>query len=335
MKRILFFISFLIINSSIAQISDFKDIDFNAADNVAKMYSGSDLNNLPLLAHNLTIDLPSEVEKFRAIYTWVCNNIEGDPKQDNEVINKREAYKNDSIAFLKWNNEFKKVAFKKLFNNKKTMCTGYAYLIKELCFLVDIESKIIDGYGRTTTTNADNLDLTNHSWNVVKLNNKWYLADATWSSGYFDDYNVFINDYNDGYFLTDPILFAKSHYPIEKKWLLNEQLENTKYTSSPMVYGETYRRDITPLRPNEMHLSSKRNAEIEFSFKSSQNIDLDKVSLMQYMGTKEKQFKIYDLKNEDGVITFKYKFKYKKHYDVHLKVEGDIVATYTVNVTES
>ena len=204
MKSIFFFISFFIINSSIAQISDFKDIDFNAADNVAKLHSGADLNNLPLLAHNLTIDLPSDVEKFRAIYTWVCNNIDGDPKQDNEVIEKREEFKNDSVALLKWNNSFKKIAFNKLFKQKKTMCTGYAYLIKELSFLADIECEIVDGYGRTTSTNADQLELTNHSWNAVKLNDKWYLVDATWSSGYFDDYNVFINEYNDGYFLTDP-----------------------------------------------------------------------------------------------------------------------------------
>jgi hypothetical protein len=82
-----------------------------------------------------------------------------------------------------------------------------------------------------------------------------------------------------------------------------------------------------------MHLTSTQNAEIEFSFKPYKNLDLNKVSLMQYKGFKEKTFKIYDLKNEDGLIKFKYKFKYKKLYDVHLKIDDDIVATYTVNVT--
>lgn len=335
MKSIFFFISFFIVNSSIAQISDFKDINFNAADNVAKLHSGADLNNLPLLAHNLTIDLPSDVEKFRAIYTWVCNNIDGDPKQDNEVIEKREEFKNDSVALLKWNNSFKKIAFNKLFKQKKTMCTGYAYLIKELSFLADIECEIVDGYGRTTSTNADQLELTNHSWNAVKLNDKWYLVDATWSSGYFDDYNVFINEYNDGYFLTDPILFSKSHYPIDLKWLLDASLENKPFISSPMVYGETYKHKILPVSPSEMHLTSTRYAEIEFSFKPYKDIDIDKVSMMQYKGVKEQPFKIYDLKNEDGLIKFKYKFKYKKLYDVHLKIEDDIVATYTVDVSDS
>jgi transglutaminase/protease-like cytokinesis protein 3 len=334
MKKLILFIALTIINSSIAQISDFSNIDFDAADNIAKLYKGSDLNNLPLLAHNLTVDLPTDVEKFRAIYTWVCNNIDGDPKQDNEVIAKRKEFKNDNVAYLKWQNEFKKIAFKKLFKQQKTMCTGYAYLIKELSFLADIECEIIDGYGRTTASNVDDLDLTNHSWNAVKLNDKWYLADATWSSGYFDDYNVFINDYNDGYFLTDPILFAQSHYPINKKWLLNNTLINSEFVASPIVYGETYKHKIIPISPQKLNLTAKRFSEVEFSFKALKDIDLGKISMVQIMGVKEKPFKIYDIKEDNGLVSFKYKFKYKKHYDVHIKIDDDYVATYTIKVSD-
>src|SRR5690606_12898203 len=125
--------------------------------------------------------------------------------------------------------------------NKKTMCTGYAYLIKEMCFLANIESKIIDGYGRTTASNVDSLETINHSWNAVKLNNKWYLCDATWSSGYTLNNYLFIKDYNDGYFLTDPILFATNHYPIDKKWFLNITLEQSEFESPPLVYGELFK----------------------------------------------------------------------------------------------
>jgi len=334
MKTLFLCISIFIINSSKAQVSDFKDIDFTVADNIAKLNEGSSLDNMALLAYNLTYKLETDAEKFRAIYTWVCNNIKGDPKQDNEVIEKREEFANDSLAYLKWHNEFKKMAFEKLFKQKKTMCTGYAYLIKELCFLADIECKIIDGYGRTTTSNIDKLEFTNHSWNAVKLNNKWYLADATWSSGYFDDYNIFVTDYNDGYFLTNPILFAQSHYPLEKKWLLNDTLINTTFVASPIVYGDTYKHKVIPISPKKMHLSSTRNAEIAFSFKPLKPVALDEISLIQFLGIHEKTFKIYDLKDDNGVITFKYKFKYKKNYDVHLKIDNDIVATYTVNVTK-
>jgi len=174
--------------------------------------------------------------------------------------------------------------------------------------------------------------LVNHSWNVVKLNNKWYLCDATWSSGYIDEYNVFIPEYNKGYFLTDPVLFAKSHYPVEEKWLLNDSLKNKSFAASAIVYGETYKHKIVPLLPNRMSSKAKLNSEVHFSFKLLKELPLNKVSLIQYLGVNEKEFEIYDLKKENGLIHFKCKFKYKKTYDVHLKIDDDIVATYVLKV---
>ena len=78
MKNILFYIAIFFLNSAIAQVSDFKDIDFTIADNTAMLHEGKSLENLPVLAHHLTSHLKTDVEKFRAIYTWVCKNIQGD-----------------------------------------------------------------------------------------------------------------------------------------------------------------------------------------------------------------------------------------------------------------
>ena len=113
-----------------SQVSDFKNIDFTKADNIAKLNQGEDLYNLPILSYKVTSNLSSEAEKFRAIYTWVCNNIKGDYKQHNKVTRNRKKFRSDSLNFLKWNKKYKKKAFKKLLKYKKTMCTGYAYLIK-------------------------------------------------------------------------------------------------------------------------------------------------------------------------------------------------------------
>ncbi|MEJ6791273.1 MAG: hypothetical protein QNK89_00645 [Lacinutrix sp.] len=95
-------------NSAIAQISDFETIDFTIADNVVMLNKGASLSNLPVLAYKLTNKLPTKIEKFRAIYTWVCNNIEGDHYQHEKVNKKRNKFKNDSIGILKWNNKYKK-----------------------------------------------------------------------------------------------------------------------------------------------------------------------------------------------------------------------------------
>ena len=70
---------FLLLHFTVkAQKSHFKHIDFKTADSIAKSYKGSSLKNLPILAYNLTQNLDTQVEQFRAIYTWVCFNIESD-----------------------------------------------------------------------------------------------------------------------------------------------------------------------------------------------------------------------------------------------------------------
>lgn len=326
---ILFFKNFLH-----AQVSDFNNISFTRADNLAKLNEGSNLDNLPLLTYKLTHKLPTQVEKFRAIYTWVCTNIKGDNIQHSKIERKRKKLVNDSISLLRWNKQYKKIAFKKLLKYKKTMCTGYAYLIKELCYLANIECEIVDGYGRAINSNVDKLELANHSWNSIKINNKWYLCDATWSSGYMDEMNTFIRDYNDGYFLANPVLFGKNHYPLEQKWLLNNTLTALKFVSGPLVYGEVFKHQITPLTPSMMNILVKKNEEISFSFKSAKKITSKEISLVYYIGAKEKVIDIYNIKNKNELTCFNYAFKQKGIYDIHLKIKNDIVATYTIKVTK-
>ncbi|HBK71370.1 MAG TPA: hypothetical protein DDZ39_06920 [Flavobacteriaceae bacterium] len=331
MKNIFLFLV-LTFNICNAQLSDFKTIDFVKADSIAKINEGASLANLPILAQSLTQKLPTQVEKFRAIYTWVCSNITGDINQHNKISRKRKKFQSDSLSYLKWNNKHKKIAFKKLLKHKKTMCTGYAYLIKELCFLANIECEIIDGYGRTVYSNIESLELINHSWNAVKLNNKWYLCDATWSSGYVIENALFVKDYNEGYFLAEPLLFVKNHYPVNKKWLLNETLINTEFIASPLVYGEAFKHEIIPISPEIMNVAINKNSEINFSFKSLKKSLISKTSLVKISNGNEKLLTIYHLKNKNGLIEFKHKFKHKGFFDVHLKIDKDIVATYTINV---
>lgn len=318
-----------------AQVSDFKSIDFTRADNMAKLQEGANLNNLPVLAHKLTHKLPTQVEKFRAIYYWVCHNITGDRLQFNKVESKRKDFEDDQIGYLQWNEKYKIIAFKKLLKQKKTMCAGYAYLIKELSNLANIKSIIINGYARSTDANVSKLGTPNHSWNVVELNGKWYLCDATWSSGYLDEKNSFVQEYNNGYFLTDPILFGKSHLPSEKEWLLTDKLNPESFIVAPLVYSETFEQGIVPISPNKMNVRSSKNQEINFDFKSLEISDFKTVELVRFTAREEKSLKISNLKKSPKGASFTYKFKNKGVYDTHLKVNGDIVASYTVEVSKN
>lgn len=317
-----------------AQVSDFKSIDFSRADYVASIHKGAPIHNLPLLAHQLTHSLPTQVEKFRAIYKWVCHNIRGDYAQHHKVSYKRKKLKNDSLALAQWNQVYKRTAFKKLLKYKKTMCTGYAYLIKELCLLVNIEAVIVDGYGRSVEANIKTLDSPNHSWNAIKLNNKWYLCDATWSSGYMVAGNIFVADYNDGYFLADPLLFGKNHFPLIQKWLLDQQITIPSFTNAPLVYGKTFEHKILPLQPKNLENKIHKYDEITFSFKSTSVIAHKNVALVYYSANKERILPIENIQHQNGIVSFNYKFKHKGTYDTHLKINNDIVASYTFKVSK-
>lgn len=314
-----------------AQVSDFDSVNFTRADNIAKLNEGQKLENLPILAYNLTNKLNTDVEKFRAIFYWVCNNIAADDSQNSKVINARKKLQNDSLAFIQWNNNHKKKFFKRLINQRRTICTGYAYLIKELCFFANIECEIINGYGRTIDNNVESLNLINHSWNTVKLNDQWYLCDATWASGYLDEKGYFIKEYNDGYFLTEPNLFEKNHIPEDSKWALKTNSKETKKIF-PLVYGETFKLNIDPILPNEMINRFKVGEEITFSYKSSNSEYI--TSLVELIGSREIPFEIYNIQKKDDITSFMYKFNKKGNYDVHLKINDYIVVTYIIKIVD-
>ncbi len=210
-----------------AQQSDFASIDFSIADHAAKRHKGETLYNLPLLAHNLTYNLNTDAERFRAIYYWVTHNIKGDYSRMEENIHYRSKFSNNNKALENWHRSYKKKIFKNLIKNKKTVCTGYSYLVQQLSKQVNIEVQIINGYTPLTKRTIKNNDTPSHSWIAVKLNKKWYLCDPTWAAGYTDLSNyVFIYDYDDSFFLQDPIDFVKDHTPVNSKWSLLEDALN-------------------------------------------------------------------------------------------------------------
>ncbi|RMB64043.1 hypothetical protein EAX61_01290 [Dokdonia sinensis] len=211
MRVILFVMCCIFMPPLTAQQSDFKNIDFTQADQIAQRHQGAALYNIPLLAHNLTFQLDTEVEKFRAIYYWVTHNIENDANLVDKNEYRQKKYKATPERLAQWNKTFKREVFNKLRAEKKTLCTGYAFLIQTLAQQSGLDCNIINGYGLANKSRFKNLDAPNHSWNTVKLNGKWYVCDATWSSGYTDETGIFVYDYDDRYFLMEVEEFGKSH----------------------------------------------------------------------------------------------------------------------------
>lgn len=317
-----------------AQISDFENINFKNADKIADFYKGSDLENLPQLAYNLTHQLPTDVEKFRAIYTWVSTNIESDYNSYRKNYVKRNKFQKDSLKLNNWNKTFSVAVFKKLLKERKTVCTGYAYLVKKLANLANINCKIIDGYGRIENSIDKELQFPNHSWNAVQLNNKWYLCDATWSSGNFDlDNYTFEFNYNDGYFLANPELFAKNHFPIDNSWLLlNEKPILSDFLKAPLLYGNAFIHSVFPIEPSLMFLEIEKNKEAVFILKELKSIDTKSIYLQIVSGNNVKIIQPRAERIKGGLIQIKYPFTERGLYDVHFKLKDDVICTYVVKV---
>ena len=119
MKRIRYIILFIIAFQSNAQVTDFDHIDFQKADSIALACKNEELSNLPQLSYKLTAELDTDVERFRAIYMWVCTNITNDYGLYAKNMRNRDKLKDDSLKLQAWNDRITKDIFRKLLKNKK------------------------------------------------------------------------------------------------------------------------------------------------------------------------------------------------------------------------
>lgn len=318
-----------------AQQSDFKHIDFSKADKIAKTVTSKRLFELNKLTFKLTNNLETDVEKVRAIYVWICTNIANDFSLYTLNERKRRNFAKDSIKLKNWNSKFKKKLFKKLLKRKRTICTGYAYLLKEMCTIAGISSKMVNGFGRTSTVDFSGPLMPNHTWNVVKLNKKWYLCDPTWATGIsFPEEGKFEFIYNDGYFLTAPKLFFLNHFPLENKYTLleNKDTDFTNFTEVPLLYGDAYMLIDEHISPKKMHQEIKTNQTISFEYQLQKEIDTKKIKFVLLTGSTEKTVKP-KANLTSNILTLNYAFKRRGFYDLHLYYDQKIIATYTFEVT--
>ena len=79
--------------------------------------------------------------------------------------------------------------------SKKTVCAGYALIFKEIMDRLGIECDYVEG----CTTKVDSKkDVTNHAWNLIKINGRHYPIDLTWDAcryrqGETDSFGYFSN----------------------------------------------------------------------------------------------------------------------------------------------
>jgi len=174
------------------------------------------------LAKKLTASYSTELEKTRAIFKWITENISYRSKVSPARRDaKMKQFRPDEIEDSGPLKPLSERVAENVLRERVAVCDGYARLFKTLCDFSGKQSEIITGYARTGFNRAVDRFRSNHTWNAVRIDSSWYLLDATWASGYFTySSDEFVQHYNDYYFLTPPVNFIKDHFPEDIRWTL-------------------------------------------------------------------------------------------------------------------
>lgn len=219
-----------------------------------------------LLAQQLTLPFKTEREKVESIFRWITDNIS---YQSNSPIirsrqNKKPLEDDDTSMVLKPLNE--RVA-ENVLRRREAVCDGYARLFKTLCDFAGIESELVTGYAtgyRTTIFRS------NHTWNAVSIDNKWYLLDATWASGYINYRGDYVKHYDAKYFLTPPQQFIRDHYPEDMKWsLLSFPFFPGEFNQSPFRHQGMERNKIKSFSPQKGIIEANAGDTVKFELETT------------------------------------------------------------------
>lgn len=304
------------------------------ADSVAACYPGHTVTNLKALSDKLTLPLTTDVEKFRAIYTWVCANIENDYTLFKTNQHQTAKLKDDPAALDAWRRQFSQRVFQVLARHNRTICTGYAYLLRELAHHAGILCVVVHGYGRTTQANIRGAGQANHSWNAVQLDGCWYLCDATWSSGAIDPtQGTFVKNYSDNYFLADPALFVRNHYPLDTAYLnLREKPSLQAFLYAPLIYSTIYKYKTVPIAPSTFDVEAVKGEPVMFEFSKDVERGIERVTVRRGSSSEDVIVVPVDSTDVNDRYCFDYTFTTRGRQVFHVMIDDEYAWTYTVNV---
>ena len=332
MKYALAIIAVIIAGNLKAQKNDFPHANFARADSIAFAHANESLGDPKKLALNLTSHLSTEQEKFRAIFRWVTDNISYDYKLYQRIKRIERKYRYNKKELSKWNRRWNRTIDRQLVNKKSTICSGYSRLINTLTDHAGILSTAVYGFGRTTEYPIGRGSM-NHSWNVVKINSKWYLCDATWASGGVDrTTGKFIKSYSDHYFLTDPSLFIANHFPADTSWmLLSNKPTYKQFVNAPLKSTAFISNQVNQYFPPKGLIKTQASKPVEFGLTFNNHTGQRPYIWIPETKHKDEQI-IFMSRQPDGMYVAEHRFPRRGAYRALVVINNYVSLTYNVSV---
>lgn len=171
------------------------------------------------LAIQLTAGYATDLEKVRAIYSWICQNIAYNSNIYKPLYRRPPFIQAPMDTVSEWKPADEMVA-QKVLTRRMAVCDGYSRLFKVLCTYAGLQAEVVNGYVRTNLDRSTDRFRTNHTWNAVRIDSAWHLLDVTWAAGYLTYNDEFVQQQNDLYFMANPQDFVLDHFPEDLRWTL-------------------------------------------------------------------------------------------------------------------
>ena len=198
---------------------------FSKIDKTARNVPKSVEVSIEQLAKYLEEGTNNDLEKSRAIYVWLTDNI----AYDDKGFNSGNYSDTDAESVLK---------------NKTSVCEGYSNLFLELGKRMNLKIRKVSGYAKGYSYSVgDKFTKTDHAWNMIKINGKWGVFDATWGRGFGEKINGKLKsskEFDDYWFNTDPYEAIFSHLPEEPSIATVSPVMNLKTYESIQNVSKNY-----------------------------------------------------------------------------------------------
>ncbi|MBP6758701.1 MAG: hypothetical protein KA133_05565, partial [Flavobacterium sp.] len=156
-------------------------------------------NSTDSIAKYINANFKTENDKIRAAFYWTASNISYDVDNMFEVDV----------------NQTPQERITKTLKTRKGICIDYANVFNEIAHTLGIKSVVVSGYTKIN----DRVSNLSHAWCAAKIDNKWYLFDPTWGSGYVNNTDKkYTRNINNSFFKIVPELMINSHMPFDYLW---------------------------------------------------------------------------------------------------------------------
>jgi transglutaminase/protease-like cytokinesis protein 3 len=280
-------------NIVVGSINLINNINYAQIDNQAFSihYQGDSVSELAKLLSQFA---STEAEKARIIYSWIAYNI---------------TY--DVPAFLSGN--YGDTSPKGILKTRKSICSGYANLYKAVAKAMGLDALVIDGYAKGVSYTINNTNEINHAWNAVKINNGWYLVDATWGAGNVNG-GQFSQKFNSYYFATPPEQFIYDHFPSEKTWqFLTQPLTKKQFDLLPEVSSQFFKDGLRFVSHNTHTITASGRVDII--------LEADEDTIITS-----------ELKQGGTSLEKTYTFEQKQNGKIFISVAFPLSGTYDLNI---